>query len=201
MSSENFNPTVENSILVLVDYQPGMVKGIRSGNTQELIDATSLVVQSASIMQVPTVMTSIQESRNGTVLPELLKDFKGKVVEREVASFNICDDPKLMRQIMRIATTKGNERNTIVLGGWWTGMCVAFSAIGLMQLGFNVMTLNDCIGDASVIAHQTGIERMKQSGVVPMTWMPVVSAWMNDWNSEHARELGQKIFGPNMNVP
>ncbi len=67
--------TDTNSFLVLVDYQPAMIKSIASGDRLSL-KAVVFAAKSASILGVPVVMSSINPKNNGNVYPKLQNYFQ-----------------------------------------------------------------------------------------------------------------------------
>jgi hypothetical protein len=83
----------------------------------------------------------------------------------------------------------------LIVSGLWTSMCFAFTAIHGLREGFDVYGLMDAGGDASPEAHHWGIQRVLQAGVVPLTWIPLVSEWMHDWADPKADELRKEVLG------
>ncbi len=73
-------------------------------------------------------------------------------------------------------------------------MCSAFTAVPLVSKTYQVYGLMGAAGDSTKIAHKYGIERMIQSHVAPMTWMPGVSSWMRDWADPYAAQLTVEVF-------
>jgi hypothetical protein len=57
-----------------------------------------------------------------------------------------------------------------------------------------VYGLMDAAGDSTVQAHEYGIKRMLQVGVVPVTVESLVSEWMHDWGNPKAGELVQEVY-------
>ena len=52
----------------------------------------------------------------------------------------------------------------------------------------------DAGGDSTPAAHQFGIERMLQAGVIPITVESLVSEWMHDWMNPKAGELVKEVY-------
>jgi hypothetical protein len=74
-------------------------------------------------------------------------------------------------------------------------MCFAFTALHALRDGYEVYGLIDAGGDATPAAHKYGIKRMVQAGVVPLTWMPLVSDWMHDWGNPNVDDLKEQVWG------
>ena len=86
-------------------------------------------------------------------------------------------------------------RKKLIVSGLWTSMCFAFTALHALRDGLEVYGLIDAGGDATVAAHEYGVKRMVQAGVVPLTWMPLVSDWMHDWGNPKVDELKEQVRG------
>ncbi len=64
-SSELELLTDKNSVLVLVDYQPAMIKSISSGDKTIIKNVAVFAAKAASILEIPVVMSSINPKSNG----------------------------------------------------------------------------------------------------------------------------------------
>jgi nicotinamidase-related amidase len=188
----------DNSILLFVDFQPGMIKGLKSTDLkpEEIIHAAKIVASVAYILDVPIVTISINEKLNGKSLIELSENASHSI-ERKYPCFNALEDEEvaiLIDQYKEIGYTD------IVVAGLWSSICMDFTTRGLLQSGWNVHGLFDCTGDATQIAHKMALKSMIQSGVMPMTWSPVIFSWLGSWSHPKAKEIGA-LFHANMHKP
>ena len=181
--------TVDNSVLVLVDYQPGMFKGIESGNRTTMKNAAVAAAKAASILKVPVVLTSIYPQGNGDFIKEITDLFPNQeVFARKVPGFDAFDDERVLDAV------KKTGRKKIVISGLWTSMCFAYTAIHGLREGYEVYGLIDAAGDASLDAHNYGVQRMVQAEVVPITVLSLVSEWMHDWGNPKVDELKKEVY-------
>ncbi|MDE2461860.1 MAG: isochorismatase family protein [Gammaproteobacteria bacterium] len=182
--------TPQNSVLLLVDYQPAMFRGVGSGDRSAIHDSAVAAAKAAKILGVPTVLTSIYPQGNGEFIKDISSLFTGgEVIARKLPGFDAFEDERVLQAV------KKTGRKKVVLSGLWTSMCFAFTALHALREGFDAYGLIDAGGDASLDAHNYGVERMLQAGAVPMTWMPLVSEWMHDWANPKAGELKQEVYG------
>jgi len=182
--------TVQNSVLLLVDYQPMMFKGVASGDRSAINNSAVAAAKAAKILEVPTVLSSIWPERNGEFIKEITDLFPGQqVIARKVPGFDAFEDERVLQAV------KMTGRKKLVVSGLWTSMCFAFTALHGLRESFTVYGLNDAGGDASLEAHTYAIQRMLQVGVVPITWMPLVTEWMHDWANPKADELKKDVYG------
>ena len=182
--------TAKNSILLLVDYQPSMFKGIESGNRTTIKNSAVAAAKAASILGVPVVLTSIWPEGNGEFIKEITELFpRSKVIARKNLGFDAFEEGAVLKAF------KKSERKKLVVSGLWTSMCFAYTAIHGIREDLDVYGLIDAAGDASPDAHAYGVQRMIQAGVIPITWMPLVSEWMHDWANPKVEELKKEVYG------
>ena len=138
--------------------------------------------QKSSVMQtpqfVPKALTSDTvetESFSGHTYPEILAVFPdAPLLER--TSMNSWDDQKVRDAL------ENNGRDKVVVSGLWTEVCNSMFALDAMREGnYEIYMVADASGGTSVEAHNYAMDRMVQSGVVPMTWQQVLLEWQRDW--------------------
>jgi nicotinamidase-related amidase len=182
--------TPSNSVLLLVDYQPAMFKGVGSGNRTAIKNSAVAAAKAASILSVPTVLTSIHPEGNGEFIEEIAGLFpKLEVISRKVPSFDALEEETVLAAVKAIGHKK------LVVSGLWTSMCFAFTALHGLREGMDVYGLIDAAGDSTYGAHKYGIKRMLQVGVIPITWETITSEWMHDWGNPKASDLVKEVYG------
>ena len=110
-----------NSILVLVDYQPTMIKSVASSDKTVIKSAAVYAAKAAKILDVPVVLSSINPKNNGEVFPEITGLFPDQeVFARKVPSFDAFEDERTYNAV------KKTNRNKLVVSGLWTSMCFRY---------------------------------------------------------------------------
>src|SRR5262249_15936151 len=100
-------------------------------------------------------------------------------------------------------TVRGLGRNTLVIAGVWTSVCVAFPALDAKAQGFNVYTVHDASGDPSEFASRITIARMAPAGLVPTSTNAVLCEFQQHWNRGADNEKFAALYGmtaPNYNA-
>jgi len=181
--------TEKNSLLLLIDYQPAMFKGIGSGNRTLIRDSAVAAATAAKILDIPVVLSSISPKLNGEIIPAISGLFANQeTFARKLPSFDAFEDENLL------AAVRESHSRKIVIPGLWTSMCFAFTALHGVREGLDVYGLFDASGDATPDSHRFGIKRMIQAGVIPITWITLVSEWMHDWANPKAGELMKNVY-------
>jgi len=190
MNTKLDNLTSSNSILLLVDYQPAMFKGVGSDDRTIIKNNAVATAKAAQILNIPIVLTSINPQMNGEFIKEITALFpKVEVFARKMPSFDALEDKSVLSAV------KSSGRKKIIISGLWTSMCFAFTALHALRLGMDVYGLMDAAGDSTCDAHKYGIKRMLQAGVIPITWETLTSEWMHDWANPKASELVKEVYG------
>lgn len=181
--------SVSNSALLLIDLQPGMLAGINGIDRKTMMDRVLAAISAASLLQIPIIVATIDEAKNGKLLPEVQALIpKIKSIERVIPGFNALEDEKVAKKV------KSSKRTHLFVIGWWSSMCCAFSALQAQSEGYQTHVLVDCIGDASKDAHKYAVQRMIQQGVQPVTAFAFGAGLMNNWTNPLAGVLVAKSF-------
>jgi nicotinamidase-related amidase len=181
--------TDRNSVLVLVDYQSGMFKGVASGDKTIIKNAAVCAAKAAGILGIPVVLSAINPERLGKFIPEITQLFPGQeAFGRKIPSFDAFEDENTWNAF------KKTGRRKLVVSGLWTSMCFTYTALHALKEGYEVYGLMDAAGDSTQDAHRFGIERMLQAGVIPITLESLVSEWMHDWANPKAGELVKEVY-------
>lgn len=165
----------DNSVLLMIDYQPQMAFGVANIDRQTLKNNVLGLAKSALLFKVPTILTSVEtEGFSGYVFPELLDIFPNQdIIER--SSMNSWDSESVRKTI---AATK---RKKLILAGLWTEVCINMPALCAMQENYEVYVVEDACGGTSEVAHRTAMERMVQAGAIPISWLQLLLEWQRDW--------------------
>lgn len=190
---EDFQPdfiTSINSLLLLTDYQSNLIRNIGSGDRTEIINSAVACTRAASLLNVPVIMTSMNEKENGTFPEELTEIFPGRmVIERPDNTINAFDDDRIRKAVRK------SGRDKLVISGLWTSKTFIETALKGQAEGYDVFGLIDACGDLSDELHNEGVHKMLKSGITPITWMSLTSEWMNGWIDPSGNELSEEVYG------
>src|SRR5437773_6916584 len=157
--------TPDNSVLLMIDYQPQMAFGVANIDRQTLKNNVIGLAKSALLFKVPTILTSVEtEGFSGYVFPELLDVFPNQdIIER--SSMNSWDSETVRKSIA--ATQKKN----LILAGLWTEVCINMPALCAMKEGYEVYVVEDACGGTTELAHRAAMGRMMQARAITVSWL------------------------------
>jgi nicotinamidase-related amidase len=166
--------TPDNCVLILIDHQPFQFAGLRSHDTQTIINNVVGLAKSAKAFDVPTLLTTVVEERGGYLIKPLQDIFpEQKPLDRTF--INTWEDPRVVNWV------KETGRKKIVMAALWTEICLAMPVIHALGQGYEIYIVTDASGGVSVEAHEMAIQRMVQAGAVPITWTVLASELQRDW--------------------
>ncbi|TCV93424.1 nicotinamidase-related amidase [Luteibacter rhizovicinus] len=168
--------TPDDCALVLIDFQPAMFQGVQSHDRKVIVDNVQVLARAAKLFNVPTVITTVaKDSFSGPFMPEITDDVfpDHKVIDR--TSINSWLNEEFRDAI------RATGRKRLILAGLWTGACVNFPALNLLEEGYEVLIAADACGDTSHEAHERAMQRMIQAGAVPLTSLQFMFELQQDW--------------------
>lgn len=166
--------TPENCAVILIDHQPFQFAGLRSHDSQTIINNVVGLAKTAKIFGVPTLLTTVLEERGGLILKQLQDEFPDqKPINRTF--INTWEDQRVVDWV------KATGRKKLVIAALWTEICLAMPAIHAVGEGYEVYAVTDASGGVSLEAHEMAVHRMIQAGVVPITWSLFSAELQRDW--------------------
>lgn len=166
--------TPDNCALILIDHQPFQFTGLRSHDSQTVINNVVGLAKSAKIFGVPTLLTTVVERQGGYLIPQLQDVFpEQKPIDRTF--INTWEDRRVVDWVEKTGKRK------IVMAALWTEICLAMPVIQALGEGYEVYIVTDASGGVTLEAHEMAVRRMIQAGAVPLTWSVFASELQRDW--------------------
>jgi nicotinamidase-related amidase len=160
----------DDCVLVLVDVQEGFLERVEPEARSGLVERIAFLTVSARFCGIPVVATVESPEDWGGLHPVLV----GAVADAPViekAVFGVAGDP------LAGPALRATGRGTAALTGLETDVCIAQSALGLLDEGLRVVVVEDAVASPGS-AHAAGIERMRQAGAVAVLTKQLHYEWM-----------------------
>lgn len=172
-----------NSALVLIDYQPHILMGVRNVDHAELLNNTKGLIKSAVHFGIPIIFSHVGVGLKGSQpfleeLVELAPD--AVIIDR--TNVNAWEEPEFVEAV------RATGRDKLIMGGLWTDVCLAYPAIEAAKAGYDVLVPEDTVGSITQLSHDNGMKRMQAAGVETITWNVVLAELQRD----HARTSTEK---------
>jgi nicotinamidase-related amidase len=176
----------KNHAVVLVDPQYMMLLSVRSHLTTSVVDGLALLAKGAKLFGVNTLITVASAARRGLLreVQDALPD--ESVVER--AALNPFEDERVVAWADRAGKAK------LVMAGFWTETCVAMAALSALSAGYEVYLVTDACGGATSESHEMAIQRMIQTGAIPISAGGYILELQRDWTRHETARQALALF-------
>lgn len=177
--------TSDNTALILVDHQVGLMTGIRDYTPGELKHNVIGITKAAEILGVPIITTTTSaKTLWGPAFPELLEALPNQsFIDR--TTVNAWDDKRVVEQIKRTG------RKKLIFAGISLEVCAAFPALSAKSEGFDTYVAVDACGTFNQTKRETGIARLAQSGVIVADGASLIVEILGD----NARPEAAEVYG------
>jgi nicotinamidase-related amidase len=145
--------------LVVVDIQEKLLPPIFNKDT--LVKNSQLLIRLAKILSLPIMVTTQYSKGLGSTVTEIA-NLLTDVVPYDKLEFS-CFGSDQFRS--RLKSLPGN-RNTVLLCGMESHICVMQTALGALNEGYLVHVASDAVGSRAEWNWRIGLDRMRAAGVV-----------------------------------
>src|SRR5262249_23306290 len=151
--------TAEQCALIVIDIQEKLLPPIYQKD--HLVKNSQLLIRLAGILKMPILATTQYAKGLGETVPEiasLLPDVQ--VMDKQM--FSCFGSDAFCATLKRLP---GN-RNTVLLCGMESHICVTQTALGALREGYIVHVASDAVSSRTEWNWKIGLERMRAAGAV-----------------------------------
>jgi len=149
----------ERSALIVVDIQEKLLPPIFQKD--QLVRNSQLLIRLAAILKIPALMTTQYAKGLGKTVPEV-SALLPEVEAIDKHMFSCFGSDAFCSALKRLP---GN-RNTVLLCGMESHICVAQTALGALREGYIVHVASDGVSSRTEWNWRIGLERMRAAGAV-----------------------------------
>jgi nicotinamidase-related amidase len=174
-----------HAALLVVDIQEAFRKYV--GDFERFVSRAITVVRGFQILELPVFVTEQYPKGLGQTVAEIREVLPADFDYFEKTTFSSCGATQL-EKAFRDAGAK-----QIVICGLETHVCVNQTAHDLLDRGFDVHVLTDCVGSRSEENRQAGLAKMFASGAVQSSIEMALFELMRDATHEKFKRIQQII--------
>ncbi len=167
--------TTNNTALIVVDIQEKLFPFI--ANKEEVLKNNQILIDGAKALKLQTIVTEQYPKGIGSTISEL-QDLVQDLELLEKSSFSCAVDLK-----SRFAELIKDGKNTFILSGIETHICVYQTAKDLLNMGQRVCLVYDACGSRNKENHQQIINTLRELGALILPTESVLFELMI--NSKH----------------
>jgi len=145
--------------LVVIDIQEKLLPPIFQ--KEQLVRNSQLLIRAAGILKIPTLLSTQYAKGLGATVPEVA----GLLPETQAIDktlFSCFGSDVFCSVIKRL----GSRRNTLLLCGMESHICVMQTALGALNQGLNVHVAADAVSSRTELNWKIGLNRMQAAGAV-----------------------------------
>ncbi len=171
--------------LVVIDMQEAFRASI--GDFGVIASRIARAVQGFQILETPIIVTEQYPKGLGRTAPEILDVLPENFQIIEKTAFSSCGSQAFLDNLAELGAKQ------IILCGIETHICVNQTAHDLLEKGFEVHLLQDCVASRFEYNKLAGLRKMKMSGVVPSSVEMSLFELMRDSKHEQFKAI-QKLI-------
>jgi nicotinamidase-related amidase len=160
--------TAENTFVMLLDHQRDPMKWVKNRPPEVTIAACRVLARIAEAYGMPLLITTTMEDEVGTTIPEI----------QEVA-------PHV------VAAAAATGRKKIVVVGITSDICVFWSTLDALKLGYEVLVVADGCGTMSELGETVSWQRLREVGAIVTVTNQIVTELANDLDAPQGRPAKQ----------
>ena len=172
------------SQLVIVDMQTKL-SSVMPDHIAGVIKNCAILLQSAALLEIPTIFTEQYPKGLGPTLPELSSYAAGKKAVEKTA-FSCCGDPAFNRQLL-------GDHTQVILAGMEAHICVLQTALDLIAQGKTVFVLEDAVISRNPENKRNALNRMCEAGVIISNTESLVFEWLGTAEGDTFKKISQLV--------
>jgi nicotinamidase-related amidase len=157
----------DDCLLVVVDAQPGFL----AAEAEQAVERMAWLVAIAVRLGIPVLVTEEEPERHGPTEPRIAAQLPADAPTFVKPTFGLAGTPEIL------AAVHATGRRTAVVLGCETDVCVAQSAIGLLEAGLETVVVEDATFSPGEM-HERGLARLARAGVACNHAKGVAYEWL-----------------------
>lgn len=150
--------TRDNSAVILIDHQVGLLTGVRDMTIQDLEHNVVHLAKAAKALDVPLVVTNAATDFWGPTIPALVDVLDGaEILTRTI--INSWDDPRFVERV------EATGRKHLIIAGVSLPVCAALPAMSAVEAGYEAYLAVDASASFSDAGRDAAMHRLSQAGV------------------------------------
>lgn len=174
--------TGRDGALLVVDIQDKLSAKI--ARSPWVIANTARLVKAARLLNLPVWATEQYPKGLGSTVPPLLDLLPTRPSK---TTFHCCAVPEILEQL------HGHRLHHLTLVGIETHICIAQTALELMQRGFRVQVPADGVASRFDLDHEIALRRLERAGAVITTTETVLFEWVETADHPKFREISELV--------
>jgi nicotinamidase-related amidase len=178
----------EQCALVVIDIQEKLLPPIFQKG--QLVRNAQLLIRAAGILKIPALVSTQYAKGLGGTVPEIASLLAGtEAIDKTLFS---CFGSDVFCSLLKRLP---GQRNTLLLCGMESHICVTQTALGALREGYLVHVASDAVSSRTEWNWKIGLERMRTAGAVISSTEMMIYELMRSSSSAAFKELLPHLKG------
>ncbi|HTW57595.1 MAG TPA: hydrolase [Terriglobales bacterium] len=177
----------ERCALVVIDIQEKLLPPIFQ--KEQLVRNVQLLIRAAQILKIPALVSTQYTKGLGGTVPEVASLLGVEAIDKTF--FSCFGSEAFCASLKRLP----GQRNTLLLCGMESHICVMQTALGALREGYLVHVASDAVSSRTEWNWKMGLERMRAAGAVISSTEMAIYELMRASSSAAFKELLPHLKG------
>jgi nicotinamidase-related amidase len=177
----------DHSCLLVIDVQQHFLDKLPLDQREPLAQRIAWLIKVAVVLEIPVLAMAEDVPKVGPPVAAVQEALPAGTGVHDKRVFGLAGQADIL------AAVQATGRRDLVLAGLETDVCVAHSALGLLDQGFRVAVAEDATGSPPP-HHAAGLARMAAAGAILTTVKGVYYEWVRDLAANSA--VRRRLQGP-----
>jgi nicotinamidase-related amidase len=169
------------SALIVIDIQEKLLPPIFQ--KEQLIKNSQLLIRAAGILKIPTIATTQYSKGLGNTVEEIQSLLPENAIDKQV--FSCFGSDVFCSMLKRLP----GRRNTVLLGGMESHICVMQTALGALREGYLVHVASDAVSSRTEWNWKIGLQRMRDAGAVISSTEMIIYEMLRSSGTDAFKEM------------
>jgi nicotinamidase-related amidase len=183
---ESFFLERDRAVLVVIDVQEKLCVAMDETVLKQLSKNIGILLESASELNIPVLVTEQYVKGLGATLPEL-KEKAATAPNFEKMTFSCCGSADFVNAL------KATGRTQVIITGMETHVCVLQTVIELRDAGFDVHIVKDAVMSRSKQNWRTAVQSMTLAGAIPTCTESVLFQLLKVAGTDEFKKLSKLV--------
>ncbi len=174
----------EDAVLVVIDFQERLLPAMK--DHEELEESVCRLINGIRTLDVPVLVTQQYTKGLGPTVPDIAEAL-GDFSPIEKIDFSATGELSFLEALNKTG------KSSIILCGIEAHVCVAQTALILLELGYDVFLVEDAVSSRSKTDKKTAINRMVQAGARPVTVEAVLFELLGSAKAAEFKEISRIV--------
>jgi nicotinamidase-related amidase len=174
--------------LIVIDIQEKLLPPIFQ--KEQLVRNSRLLIRAAGILKIPALVSTQYAKGLGQTVPEIASLLAG-IEPIDKTLFSCFGSDVFCTLLKRLP----GQRNTLLLCGMESHICVTQTALGALREGYLVHIASDAVSSRSEWNWKLGLDRMRAAGAIISSTEMMIYELMRSSSSAAFRELLPHLKG------